>query len=188
MQFNHDNMTGPALAADLVTLVGRGWDDERATSVLTHHHIRRIDLDADASHRLAAWSARLRPVFATHDVDARCAAINALLTEGTAQPYLTAHDGLRPHLHFAAEDDDVVARVAAVTAGGLALFAVEAGGKRLGMCARSGCTVAFVDTSRNGLRSYCSTTCGNYMAVRRHRDAETITRTHSRRRSLPGTL
>ncbi|MDD7833841.1 CGNR zinc finger domain-containing protein [Paenarthrobacter sp. AB444] len=34
---------------------------------------------------------------------------------------------------------------------------------------RQSCEVAFVDTSRNGRRSYCSARCGNYDAVRRHR-------------------
>lgn len=95
--------------------------------------------------------------------------INELLEAGTSRAYLTTHDKLKPHLHFASDDDDVLARVKAVTAGGLAIFTVEAGGGRLGACGRQGCPKVFIDTSRNGRRAYCSAKCGNYVAVRRHR-------------------
>lgn len=169
MQFNHDNMTGPLLAADLVTLAGRGWDVEAVSALLADHGIRRAELDAPASEELRAWVRQIAPVFHATTVDVRCTEINRLLAMGAAIPYLTSHDGLRPHLHFASETQGIVARVQAVTAGGLALFVVESGGARLSMCHREGCTVAFVDTSRNGRRAYCSSTCGNYEAVRRHR-------------------
>ncbi len=169
MQFNHDNMTGPLLAADLVTLRGEGWSVGGAADVLSAHQIRRGDLDARSAELLGQWADRLDPVFRAQTVDLRCERINQLLVLGTALPYLTTHDGLRPHLHFASDAQDVVARVRAVTAGGLALFAVESEGARLGVCQRDGCPVAFVDTSRNGRRAYCSAKCGNYDAVRRHR-------------------
>lgn len=169
MQFNHDNMTGPQLAADLVTLAGRGWTADAAGDALRAHNIRRRELSAIASRALEEWAAALLTAFAAADVASRCDAINRLLEAGTSRAYLTTHDDLRPHLHFAGDHDDVVARVKAVTAGGLALFVVEAEGARLGLCQRAGCPVAFVDTSRNGRRAYCSATCGNYVAVRRHR-------------------
>ena len=79
------------------------------------------------------------------------------------------HDGLSPHLHFASDDDPLVSRVKAVTASGLAIFAVGASGQRLGVCARAGCSTVFYDTSRNGTRTYCTARCGNHEAVRRHR-------------------
>lgn len=169
MQFNHDNMTGPLLAADLVTLVGQGWHEGAAAATLAAHEIRRAELDAVAGERLRAWAEKIVPVFHATTVDARCTTINRLLAAGTTIPYLTSHDALRPHLHFASETQDVIARVRAVTAGGLALFVVESEGARLGVCRREGCPVAFVDTSRNGRRAYCSAKCGNYDAVRRHR-------------------
>ncbi len=169
MQFNHDNMTGPLLAADLVTLAGRGWSRAAVAELLAVHAIRRRELSEEACERLRLWAAKLRTAFTARSVPERIEAINALLAVGTSHAYLTTHDELRPHLHFAAENDDLVARVQAVTAGGLAIFSVEAEGARLGACERDGCPAVFVDTSRNGRRSYCSTTCGNYEAVRRHR-------------------
>lgn len=171
MQFNHDNMTGPLLAAKLVNLASGGqWTLESAQVVLGEHQIRRAALSGASAELLRAWAVRLRSAFDAPNAESRCSAINKLLIEGTARAYLTMHDRLRPHLHFASEDDDVVARVKAVTAGGLAIFTVESEGGRLGVCARASCGIAFVDTSRNGLRAYCSARCGNNDAVRRYRE------------------
>lgn len=110
--------------------------------------------------------------------------------------YLTTHDDLRPHLHFALDAQDLQSRVKAVTAGGLARFAMEAGGKRLGVCALDPCRTAFVDTSRNGRRASCSARCATTDAVRRHRGrapgrgyAGTKATTRCRwPRALPGTV
>ncbi|MFG3699413.1 CGNR zinc finger domain-containing protein [Micromonospora sp. NPDC047620] len=168
-------MTGVRLAADLANLVVEGRPGMGGTgageieAVLRTHEIRRPALMPGQAQILRVWGVRLRAVFEAPGADERCAAINALLVEGTAGAFLTTHDGLRPHLHFTPEDDDVVGRVRAVTAGGLAIFAVEAEGRRLGVCARSTCVTVFVDTSRNGRRDYCSTRCGNHDAVHRHR-------------------
>lgn len=169
MQFNHDNMTGPLLAAELATLAEREWSREEAGQMLGRYRIRRPALSEASAEQLRAWSVRLRSVFVAVDAQGRCDAINVLLEASTSRAYLSMHDEWKPHLHFAFDDDDVVARVKAATAGGLALFTVEAEGERLGACQREGCPEVFVDTSRNGRRAYCSATCGNYVAVRRHR-------------------
>ncbi len=172
MQFDHDNMTGAFLAADLVNLYsGDEPTHGDVESLLLEHSIRRVEMSKPTFVALRRWSARMRTVFAAADEASRCETINALLVDGVASVHLTTHDGLRPHLHFTPDDDDVVGRVMAVTAGGLALFTVEADGHRLGVCARASCVRAFVDTSRNGRRSYCTARCGNRDAVRRHRSA-----------------
>lgn len=169
MQFNHDNMTGSLLAAQLATLHGRGWSTAGATEVLRDFSVRRSELDDAASGQLESWAATLRVVFSAPNEISRCEAINTLLDAATARIYLTMHDNLKPHLHFTSDDDDIVARVKAVTAGGLAIFTLESEGGRLGACQREGCPEVFVDTSRNGRRAYCTTRCGNHVAVRRHR-------------------
>lgn len=169
MQFNHDNMTGPLLAADLVNLRLGEWTAKGVEAVLHEHAIRPLQVDDGTSAALRRWSIRLHRVFVAAGDDERCAAVNALLVDGVGSVYLTSHDGLRPHLYFTPEEDDLVGRVMAVTAGGLAIFTVEAEGGRLGACANAGCGRVFVDTSRNGRRVYCSARCGNADAVRRHR-------------------
>lgn len=176
MQYDHDNMTGAMLSADLVNLTAGGqWSVDSAHAVLVAHEIRRAALVHTSSEHLRAWSMRIRAVFEAPDVRARCATINELLADGTARTYLTTHDGWRPHLHFAPDDEDIVGRVKAVTAGGLAIFTVEAEGRRLGACTLDGCRRVFVDISRNGRRAYCSPRCGNTDAVRRHRDHAPVT-------------
>lgn len=162
-------MTGPVLAADLANLATSGWSITAADAVLAEHEIRWRTLDDASSAELEEWASQLLGAFAASSEQDRCEAVNALLAEGTSRAYLTTHDDLRPHLHFAADEDDVVARVKAVTAGGLAIFTVEAEGGRLGQCARESCQTVFVDTSRNGRRAYCSARCGNTDAVTRHR-------------------
>ncbi|WP_323742266.1 CGNR zinc finger domain-containing protein [Microbacterium sp. UFMG61] len=93
---------------------------------------------------------------------------NGLLERGTSRAYLTIHDRLRrTYISFPMRKTSLPVR--AVTSGGLALFLVESGGDRLGACGRDGCGLVFVDTSRNGRRAYCSSRCGNYVAVTRHR-------------------
>jgi predicted RNA-binding Zn ribbon-like protein len=172
MQFSHDNMTGAFLAADLVNAAGgQAWSTAEAELILRDHAIRRAKVDKATSAALRRWSAKLRTVFAATGEADRCDAINAILADGTTSVYLTTHDGLRPHLHFTPEDDDLLGRVMAVTAGGLAIFTVEADGHRLGTCALPGCTRVFVDTSRNGRRAYCTARCGNNDAVHRHRES-----------------
>ncbi|MFJ4173973.1 CGNR zinc finger domain-containing protein [Microbacterium sp. NPDC089696] len=169
MLFAHDNMPGVHLSAALVNAAVSEVARPALEALLDEHGIRRPQLDVEQAALLHDWAVRLRAVFAAEDVDARTVAVNALLTVGTTGVYLTTHDGRRPHLHFTPEDDDVVGRVRAVTAGGLAIFTVESEGERLGACLRAGCRAVFVDTSRNGRRRYCSARCGNYDAVHRHR-------------------
>lgn len=164
-------MTGSELAVDLVNLAGGpDWSVERVLHILDEHQIRKTSsLTNNSAERLRQWALMLRKAFDATDAEGLCRAINSLLEAGTSRAYLSTHDGLQPHLHWAPEEEDVVARVKAVTAGGLALFSVESAGKRIGACARQGCETVFVDTSRNGKRSYCSAKCGNYDAVQRHR-------------------
>ena len=175
MQFNHDNMTGVQLASELVNLLADGdWKASRVEEVLNNHAIRWSAVDDGTTGALRRWTVRLRAVFVAENAEIRCRAVNSLLVDGVDGVYLTTHDGLRPHLHFAPDENDIVGRVTAVTAGGLALFTVEAGGLRLGECSAHRCNRVFVDTSRNGRRAYCSTRCANGDAVARHRRRQRI--------------
>lgn len=120
--------------------------------------------DARQTAELRRWIARLDEVFSEPTVDL----LNALLAETTSQPYISTHDGRAPHLHYAREDAPIDERVKAYTAAGLAeLFCEDP--DRIGRCAREGCGVVFVDTSRNGRRRFCSTRCSNRVHVAQHR-------------------
>ncbi|MEV0222151.1 CGNR zinc finger domain-containing protein [Streptomyces sp. NPDC050704] len=167
MQQNHYGRLGAVLSADLINL-----PELSATSIqslLEAHEIRRAETaDADVEG-FGRWRDQLARVFDERDPAEQCSAVNDLLTEATIRPWVTTHDGLQPHLHFVPDSADVLSRVKAVTAGGLAFVLCWEGGARLGRCMRAGCSRAYVDTSRNGRRRYCTARCGNTEAVMRHR-------------------
>ncbi|MFF0533010.1 CGNR zinc finger domain-containing protein [Nocardia amikacinitolerans] len=121
-------------------------------------------LDATQTAELRRWIARLSEVFDAPSVPQ----LNALLAETTSRPYISTHDGRPPHLHYAHEDAPTDERVKAYTAAGLAALFCE-DPDRIGRCARPGCAVVFVDTSRNGRRRFCSTRCSNRVYVADHR-------------------
>ncbi len=173
MQFDHHNMTGAHLAVALVN-GPEGWRPSAVEQLLREHWIRTGVLTETVCDELRALARRLRLVFEAGSEEDRCAAVEALLA-GRGSAFLSIHDDLPPHLHFAPSEDDVVSRVQAFTAGSLAMFLVETAGRRVGSCAREGCRTVFVDTSRNGRRSYCSSRCANHDAVGRHRRRKAAT-------------
>lgn len=163
-------MPGVWLAEGLVNLAADDrWDIPTVQALLTRYLFRHTELDPGSAHQMREWATRLRTVFDATGEASRCAAVNVLLAEGGRRVYLTTHDRMAPHLHFADTGDSMIERLRAVTAGGLAIFVVESGGSRLGTCARPGCHRVFADTSRGGRRAYCSPRCGNTDAVHRYR-------------------
>ena len=50
-----------------------------------------------------------------------------------------------------------------------AYLIAEGWGSRLRRCQRESCATAFVDTSRNGTRRFCSVRCANQVNVSNHR-------------------
>jgi len=166
-------MIGVRLAAALVDLAVDGpWGPEAVRPLLRASFVHDVDGDALSPavlDGLASWTRSLRAVFEAPGPLDRADRINDLLDAGVRRVRLAVHDDLPPHLHFADTEDDLVQRVRALTAGGLAIFAVEAEAGRLGVCARPGCAHVYVDTSKNGRRAYCTATCGNTHAVQRRR-------------------
>lgn len=119
--------------------------------------------DADARH-IAELAGRLRAVIEEiddGDVDAAARHLNELLRETDARPTLSRHDGEPWHLHFHAADAPVAAGWVAPMATGLAVLVSSPSVERLGLCTAPDCDRAYVDTSRNGTRRFCSTTCQN---------------------------
>ncbi|TMR94601.1 CGNR zinc finger domain-containing protein [Nonomuraea basaltis] len=80
--------------------------------------------------------------------------LNALLVRYPVRPQLSDHDGRRWHLHLA-EDP------AATAVMGLAAVVAELGVERLGRCREPRCGRAFLDTSSNRSRRYCSARCAS---------------------------
>lgn len=167
MHFNAYGGNGAALAAALVNAAD--FSPEALEPVLAEHGMVRTALTAAQAAELREWAGRLEPVFGELDQDTQIKLINDLLDVTASKPYVSAHDGREPHLHFFSVDADIVSRAKDTTAGGLAMAISFSDGRRLGRCDRSGCRMVYVDTSRNGRRRFCSLACANRVNVAAHR-------------------
>jgi predicted RNA-binding Zn ribbon-like protein len=94
-------------------------------------------------------------------VDDAAGQVNALLIRTGARPELERHDGEPWHLHFHAADGSLPNGWAAGCGTGLAVVLGGELSDRLGVCTAPRCDRVYVDTSRNGTRRYCSTSCQN---------------------------
>ncbi|MET8680608.1 CGNR zinc finger domain-containing protein [Streptomyces sp. NPDC004647] len=133
--------------------------------------------EADVT-RLRAVRARLRTVFEAADEGDEVRAVdllNALLMEFPVSPQISGHetrdaDG-RPnwHMHIADHPANATAGFAATASMGLAFHLTELGVERLGICQAAPCRNAYLDTSTNRSRRYCSDRCATRANVAAYR-------------------
>ncbi len=141
-------------------LDGWGWTGRRD----------RDDDELAAVHRLRS---RLGDLFTlVDDEEGTVAAVNALLADTRATPWLTRHPEMPEwHLHLASVDDPLAQRMGAEMA--MALADLIRGGelRRLKTCAAPDCAAVLVDLSRNRSRRFCDTgNCGNRQHVAAYRE------------------
>ncbi|MGW0667232.1 CGNR zinc finger domain-containing protein [Streptomyces sp. NPDC002746] len=168
MHFDHYGGAAARLAADLVNLTAPPRP-EHLEPLLAAHGVVHRTLTAAQAETIWTWSRRLAECFGRQDLEERCQTVNTLLADASSSPRISLHDG-HPHLHYSATGADAATHIRAITATGLAYVVCSADADRLGRCARRDCGLAFVDTSRNGRRTYCSVRCANNDAVARHRE------------------
>jgi predicted RNA-binding Zn ribbon-like protein len=168
MQFNTYTYAGAHIAAWLVSHPAPGARELAA--VLASHDVHQARPTAAQARALGSWAERLRAVFAAATVPAKAELADGLLLAADCRPRLISHGPGQPfHLHYVAADAGLPARVRALTAAGVAHAIDDGAGSRLRVCGRDDCGVAFVDTSRNGRRQFCSVRCANQVNVARHR-------------------
>ncbi|GAA5041102.1 putative RNA-binding Zn ribbon-like protein [Thermocatellispora tengchongensis] len=100
-----------------------------------------------------------------HDVVER---INALLVRHPVHPQITGHDGSPWHLHLT-EGGRVADQFAVGAVMGLAALVTGLGVNRLGLCQAAPCRRAYLDTSSNRSRRYCSDRCASRANVAAYR-------------------
>jgi predicted RNA-binding Zn ribbon-like protein len=168
MQFNTYTAAGAHIA---VWLVNHPAPPAAAlTRVLAGHDVHEPAVAPADAAALRPWAARLREVFAAGTVQAKAELTDALLVAADCRPRLVSHGpGLAVHLHYAPVRSGLVPRVMALTVAGLAHVIDSGAGPRLRCCDRDGCGTAFLDTSRNGRRHFCSVRCANHVNVANHR-------------------
>lgn len=165
MRFDEGADRAAGQAAALVNLVARGELDGAAFERLWDVGSAEGSVDAGDVARLRVLAWRLAEVFTAADPRAT---VNALLVRLHVTPHVTDHDDRGPHLHFEPPDADAVTRFEANTVMGLAVVLCD-DNERLGTCDADGCACAWVDTSRNARRRFCSGACANRTHVAAHR-------------------
>lgn len=168
MHFNTYGGNAALLAAALANLPASHSRAE-VEALLSDYRVARTELTDGQLDDLREWCAQLWRAFASSTTSEKITAVNALLTDAAARPFVSTHDGRPPHLHYVAEDADVVSRVRATTAAGVAMVLAESDPQRLGRCSAPGCRLVFVDVSRAGRRRYCSPACATRVNVAAHR-------------------
>ncbi|CAM5271664.1 CGNR zinc finger domain-containing protein [Streptomyces hirsutus] len=120
--------------------------------------------EADVT-RFRSVRARLRAVFEAADAGDETLGVdllNSLLLEFPVSPQISGHDFRdddgRPlwHMHLADHPSNATAGYAAIAAMGLAFHLTQYGVDRLGLCEAPPCRNAYLDTSTNRSRRYCS--------------------------------
>ncbi|MER7954030.1 CGNR zinc finger domain-containing protein [Streptomyces sp. NPDC096030] len=166
------NTEEPARSKDALTSVEAVRELFGAASQMA----RRVT-DADVT-RFRSVRARLRAVFTAADGGDHTQAVdllNSLLLEFPVSPQISGHDYLddeghpRWHMHLADHPSNATAGFAAIAAMGLAFHLTEFGADRLGLCQASPCRNAYLDTSTNRSRRYCSDRCATRANVAAYR-------------------
>jgi hypothetical protein len=174
VQFNHYGFVAAQYAAALANAPAT----PSAYQTVIDEFVRPLErVEPRDVPAIKAWADQLRGVFQEPDLDQRVSMVNALLQVGVNSPFVSRHDHLAPHLHYVRVDADLLSRVRARTAAGLAHVLCVSSGDRLGRCARQACDLVFTDTSRNGGRRFCSLRCANRVRTAQYRARAAASRT-----------
>ena len=128
----------------------------------------RRDHDAGELAEVRDARTRLRALWLL-DRDDAAAAVNDLLEEAKALPQLVRHDDLDWHIHATDLDAPLARRILVEAAMAVVDVIRSDQMDRLAMCDDDDCESLYVDLSKNASRRFCSTRCGNRMAVRAYR-------------------
>jgi predicted RNA-binding Zn ribbon-like protein len=175
MQLNPYGSDAVLLAAGLHRSPPR--TPEELEAICRHHDVVIVRRATKADVRLVqSVVERWRGVVDAGSDQERADRLNALLSDYAAYPRLSNHAGTGWHVHYRDPDVSLGRVVAALVTVGTTLHLAGRGMHRLGRCAADDCDQIIVDVSRNGRQRYCSPTCSNRDAVRRHR-ARAVART-----------
>jgi predicted RNA-binding Zn ribbon-like protein len=105
----------------------------------------------------------------TADRDTAVVLVNRILAAHEIRPQLVRHDHLDYHLHPVAPGAPLAEQIVVETAMAMVDVIRADEMSRLSICADPTCGGVVVDLSRNRSRRFCSTACGNRVAVAAYR-------------------
>ncbi|GAA1945233.1 CGNR zinc finger domain-containing protein [Agromyces allii] len=177
MFFTHDTESALQFVGaltDTVPSASDSGDDELRTIgqldalLVTWKYSGRHDRDARELGEVRDARERLRALWLL-DRDAAADAVNELLADAHALPRLVRHDDLDWHIHATALDEPLATRILVEAAMAFVDVIRSDQMERLRVCDADDCESLYVDLSKNGSRRFCTTRCGNRMAVRAYR-------------------
>jgi predicted RNA-binding Zn ribbon-like protein len=169
MLFAHDVVTSLQAA---VALVNTAAPPDTLTTLTQleafyaeHRYTGQPPTDLEA---VRALRAPLRELL-TADRDTAVVIVNRMLTDHNAVPQLVRHGEEDYHLHAAGPEAPFATQIVVETAMAMVDLIRADELSRLAICAEDTCSGIVLDLSRNRSRRFCSTTCGNRVAVAAYR-------------------
>jgi predicted RNA-binding Zn ribbon-like protein len=175
MDFTHYDDECLQVAPDLVNTLGSvsGHDyldgEEALLGFFREHDLALPErVTGKDLEQIREVRARLRDAFDAGSAATTATIVNDLIRAAGTQPQVTDHDG-RWHFHYTSPEASAADRLTAVAAMGLAVVMSKFGWERLGVCSADDCADAYIDTSRNRSRRYCSSGCSSRCNVAAYR-------------------
>jgi predicted RNA-binding Zn ribbon-like protein len=128
--------------------------------------------DLRALKRLQTELAAVVDASAVADEATTVALLNALLEQHPVRPRISGHDAQTWHLHVNDTNASVATILAAEGLFGMALVVTELGADRFGRCAATDCTNAYLDSSANRSKRFCSARCASRTNVAAYRSRQ----------------
>lgn len=172
MVFAHDTEASLLAAVALVNSAEEPdtlmTTDELAAFVVEHRYTGSRTGDEAELAAVRALRAPLRRLL-TAGRDEAADIVNDILAARNAVPRLVRHDGFDYHVHAVDPATPLADRIAVEAA--MAMVDVIRADElsRLAVCADPTCAGIVLDLSRNRSRRFCSTACGNRVAVAAYR-------------------
>lgn len=175
---------GVRVAVDLVNdVVVRPVDPSEAAAVkqlLSFDPWSTARFRARDAGGFAALAEELHSIFTAldaADVDAAAARLNDLLEAAPQETHLAKADG-QWVLHHHPKEAALVPAWTSICAEALARLVADGHADRAGLCEAEDCRRAYIDTTKNTTRRFCSTACQNRVktaALRRRRATKAAT-------------
>lgn len=172
MEYTHYTDKPVLLARDLVNLYESEVGATELESWLAEYGFTVDGVTEDEVEGARRLAERLHAVFAAETPAEKAELLNPLLAESKVEPRLDAHGDRGPHFHYTRPDFPLVTRLLAYTAMGLATAVAMGAAERLGTCDAVDCEDAYIDTSRNAQKRFCSTTCTTRTNVKAYRERQ----------------
>ena len=171
---------GLRVAVDLVNDVVVRPEHPTATAVqqlLAFDPSSAADFRTRDADGFAALAEELHTIFAaldSADVDAAASGLNDLLDVAPQETHLSKEDG-QWVLHHHPKGASLVPAWTSICAEAVARLIADGHAERAGLCEAEDCRRAFIDTTKNSTRRFCSTVCQNRVktaALRRRRSTK----------------